>query len=58
MIHDIDLIFSIVQSPIKSIDSRAKRDGRFIQKLGTYNPNTKPRKNQQSLVLDKVLHLK
>ena len=23
-------------------DSRAKRDGRFIQKLGTYNPNTKP----------------
>ncbi|NHX21873.1 30S ribosomal protein S16, partial [Escherichia coli] len=23
-------------------DSRAKRDGRFIQKLGTYNPITNP----------------
>ena len=23
-------------------DSRAKRDGRFIEKLGTYNPNTQP----------------
>ncbi|KAA5548695.1 30S ribosomal protein S16 [Adhaeribacter rhizoryzae] len=23
-------------------DSRAPRDGRFIQKLGTYNPNTNP----------------
>ena len=23
-------------------DSRAKRDGRFIEKIGTYNPNTKP----------------
>lgn len=23
-------------------DSRAKRDGKFIQKLGTYNPNTNP----------------
>ena len=23
-------------------DSRSKRDGRFIEKLGTYNPNTKP----------------
>ena len=23
-------------------DSRAKRDGRFIEKLGTYNPNSKP----------------
>ena len=23
-------------------DSRAKRDGRFIEKLGTYNPNTNP----------------
>ena len=31
--------------PIYSIvvaDSRAKRDGRFIEKLGTYNPNTNP----------------
>ena len=23
-------------------DSRAKRDGKFIEKIGTYNPNTKP----------------
>ena len=23
-------------------DSRSKRDGRFIQKIGTYNPNVKP----------------
>ena len=23
-------------------DSRAKRDGRFIEKVGTYNPNTQP----------------
>ena len=23
-------------------DSRSKRDGRFIEKLGTYNPNIKP----------------
>ena len=23
-------------------DSRAKRDGRFIEKIGLYNPNTKP----------------
>jgi small subunit ribosomal protein S16 len=23
-------------------DSKAKRDGRFIEKLGTYNPNTNP----------------
>ena len=31
--------------PIYSIvvaDARAKRDGRFIEKLGTYNPNTDP----------------
>ena len=31
--------------PIYSIvvaDVRAKRDGRFIEKLGTYNPNTNP----------------
>lgn len=25
-----------------SADSRAKRDGRFIEKLGVYNPNTNP----------------
>ena len=23
-------------------DSRSKRDGKFISKIGTYNPNTKP----------------
>jgi small subunit ribosomal protein S16 len=23
-------------------DARAPRDGRFIEKLGTYNPNTNP----------------
>ena len=23
-------------------DSRAKRDGKFIEKIGTYNPNIKP----------------
>jgi len=31
--------------PVYSIvvaDSRAKREGRFIEKLGTYNPNTNP----------------
>jgi small subunit ribosomal protein S16 len=27
---------------IVAADSRAKRDGRFIEKLGTYNPNTNP----------------
>lgn len=27
---------------IVTADSRAKRDGRFIEKLGTYNPNTNP----------------
>jgi small subunit ribosomal protein S16 len=27
---------------IVAADSRAKRDGRFIEKLGTYNPNTAP----------------
>lgn len=29
-------------------DSRSKRDGRFIEKLGTYNPNTNP----ATIVLD------
>lgn len=24
------------------VDSRSKRDGKFIEKLGTYNPNTNP----------------
>lgn len=27
---------------IVAADSRAKRDGKFIEKLGTYNPNTNP----------------
>ncbi len=27
---------------IVAADSRAKRDGRFIEKVGTYNPNTNP----------------
>ncbi len=27
---------------IVSADARAKRDGKFIEKLGTYNPNTNP----------------
>lgn len=27
---------------IVAADSRSKRDGRFLEKLGTYNPNTNP----------------
>ena len=27
---------------IVAADSRAKRDGRYLKKLGTYNPNTNP----------------
>ena len=27
---------------VVAADQRAKRDGRFIEKLGTYNPNTNP----------------
>ena len=27
---------------IVAADSRAPRDGKFIEKLGTYNPNTNP----------------
>ena len=27
---------------IVAADARAKRDGRFIEKVGTYNPNTNP----------------
>jgi small subunit ribosomal protein S16 len=29
---------------IVAADSRSKRDGRFLEKLGTYNPNTNPAK--------------
>lgn len=35
-------------------DARAKRDGRFIEKLGTYNPNVQPA--QIDLNLEKALH--
>ena len=27
---------------IVAADSRSKRDGRYLEKLGTYNPNTNP----------------
>ena len=27
---------------IVAADARAKRDGKFLEKLGTYNPNTNP----------------
>merc|ERR1711981_911575 len=27
---------------VVAADSRAKRDGKFLEKLGTYNPNTNP----------------
>ena len=27
---------------IVAADSRSKRDGKFLEKLGTYNPNTNP----------------
>ena len=27
---------------IVAADARAKRDGRYLEKLGTYNPNTNP----------------
>ena len=27
---------------VVAADSRSKRDGKFIEKLGTYNPNTNP----------------
>ncbi|XOV67364.1 MAG: 30S ribosomal protein S16 [Fluviicola sp.] len=39
---------------IVSADSRAKRDGRFIEKLGTYNPNTNPA--TIDLDFDRALH--
>ena len=35
-------------------DSRAKRDGKFIEKLGTYNPNTNPATIE--INFDKTLH--
>src|SRR5690606_736266 len=35
-------------------DSRAKRDGRFIEKIGTYNPVTNPA--QIELDLDRAVH--
>ena len=31
---------------IVAADSRAKRDGRFLEKLGTYNPNTNPAQSE------------
>ena len=27
---------------VVAADSRAKRDGKFLEKLGSYNPNTNP----------------
>jgi len=42
-------IFDIVVS-----DARAPRDGRFIEKIGTYNPNTNP----ASIILNEVNALK
>jgi len=35
-------------------DSRSKRDGRFIEKIGTYNPNTNPATIE--LDFDRALH--
>jgi len=43
-------IYSIVAA-----DSRAPRDGKFIEKLGQYNPNTNPATIE--LNFDKALHL-
>ena len=39
---------------IVTADSRAKRDGRFIEKLGVYNPNTNPA--TVDLDFDRALH--
>lgn len=39
---------------IVAADSRAKRDGRFIEKLGTYNPNTNPATIEMDF--DRTLH--
>ena len=35
-------------------DARAPRDGRFIEKIGTYNPNTKP--SSVTLDFERALH--
>ena len=35
-------------------DSRARRDGKFIEKLGTYNPNTNPATIEMNF--DRTLH--
>ena len=39
---------------IVAADSRAKRDGKFIEKLGTYNPNTNPATIE--INFDRTLH--
>lgn len=39
---------------IVAADSRAKRDGRFIEKLGVYNPNVNPA--QIDIDFDRTLH--
>lgn len=39
---------------IVAADSRAKRDGKFIEKLGTYNPNTNPATIE--IKFDRTLH--
>ena len=39
---------------IVAADSRAKRDGRFFEKLGTYNPNTNPATIEMNF--DRTLH--
>ncbi|MGB1103676.1 MAG: 30S ribosomal protein S16 [Crocinitomicaceae bacterium] len=39
---------------IVAADARAKRDGRFIEKIGTYNPNTNPA--TIDLDFDRALH--
>lgn len=39
---------------IVAADSRAKRDGKFIEKLGTYNPNTNPATIDMNF--DRTLH--
>ena len=37
---------------IVAADSRAPRDGKFIEKLGTYNPNTNPATDRKSTRLN------
>ena len=39
---------------IVTADARAKRDGRYIEKLGTYNPNVNPA--QITLNADRALY--